>query len=261
MNQYFNIKRFLNYARYNFLINRKLYLLGFAGVIVGLFLVTLLFGYQHNLTNKTNWGTFFSASMAIILLPIIGHAFPALRKKETSITNYMLPASIFEKFSFEFVMKIIIIPALFLLLFPVISNSAMRMAEFIHTSANPDRAFEYADFTYKLLFENFNNNTDVPKVLIGIILMTASIALSGAAAIAKYPLVKTTIFIGLIFLIVLGYFYTMFEFFKLDSGFEYTYNQLFPKEEHEPTLLHIAFTITTLSSLSYAYLKLKEREV
>jgi len=85
---------------------------------------------------------------------------------------------------------------------------------------------------------------------------------TGATAFRKHPLIQTVIFIGLIVLTTIGYFYILFEKFNLNKGIGYTFSKIFKDSDDIAfNYLFIAIILTATSALTYAYFKLKERQV
>ncbi|MCW3804654.1 hypothetical protein [Plebeiibacterium marinum] len=262
MQQYFNISRFLKYAKYNFVMNQKTYLLSISGLSAGLFLVTLVMSYNKSLAyNNSNWPPFFFICMAIVLLPVIGHSFPFLRKKELSLKHYMLPASVFEKFTFEFILKLIFIPTLFVLIFPLVSNLAVSAADFIY-HVNPDNTpRDFISFSYDAVYTVIDKNNGFNKVVALLITTSAFLAFTGSSVFKKYPLIKTVLFLGCLILSVIGYFYILMQKLRLENGIAYTFKSLFSSDTEALNALYIFLIFSALCSISYAYFKLKEREV
>jgi len=150
MNPHFNITRFINYGRYNILLNKKTYLFAILGLAASLFLLVFIMGMNSAFRHQANWVALYFISMSIVLVPIIGYAFPAFRNKEIATRYYVLPASILEKYIYEFLLKIVIIPLLFALIFPIISNMAIAMSEYIFSvfstyTEKQNTTFSYGD--------------------------------------------------------------------------------------------------------------------
>ncbi len=253
MNQVFNLKRFLNFARCQFLMNRKTYAYTLGGFSIILLLVEVLIILTNNrYWNEHNWTAMFLITIAIAGLLIIGHSFPFLRKKANTHQYLVMPASVVEKFVHEFLFKLVLFITLFFLLFPFISDLALNIVYFIGVKKT------LVSFSYRQLFIE---ETEIVKLVTSIFLLAFSLAFAGSAAIRRYPLIKVILIIGGLFLTCVGYFYLIFEHWNLDRGVEYVMRNIM---KDEIVALNVALSIigfTVLMSWTYAFFKLKEREV
>ena len=254
MEQVFNPKRFIKYAVYKLTASQKSSILILAGSFAALFLFTLMLIANGGIRNENEWmGLFFGSSVVAGLL-LIGHAFPEFRRKKSAINFLTAPASTFEKFLFEVVLKIVLFTLLYPIVFKLIGEIAVGLANFIWPLKN------HYDFTYSGL-KKFSNE-DFFHVIPWLYLWGACIALAGASAFKKLPLIKTLIFITAALGSIVGYFYLMIEKMHLGNGIEYFFIDVLKMNKKEPplTAFIIVLTISSVIALAYAYFNLKERE-
>lgn len=251
MNEIFKFSRFINYSKVQLVQGRKLFLLLFSGSFIVLFFFTLLLLANNKYWNLGDWNVLFLMSGAIGALLIVGHAFPFLRNKEARQNTLMIPVSTFEKFTYEFVFKIILFTLLYPILFQLMASTVLPLVEFIY----PEKTF--LPFLFDL---KFNDEHILPTVILGY-LFAVSLAFAGASVIKRFPLAKTIVFVGIIILIGIGYLYILLEKLQLNTGLRYLGKHTIPDENAAFTWLYLFLTISSISAWAYAYYKLKEREV
>ena len=167
MNQFFNIKRFANYAAYDMRTNYKRYLIAVAIGAIGIFLLTYLLLVSNMNTGLGAERTFIpideiSPIMAgvfsiclILFFPIfLLLSFPALSGKKSTMNYLLVPASTFEKYLLEFFIRIIVGFSLFLLIFYLMANFAIISYEaflnvrFADAVANHQLSISIARFSF-----------------------------------------------------------------------------------------------------------------
>jgi hypothetical protein len=156
MNQFFNITRFSRLAMYDARINYKKYLIAAAIAFVGICIVSYFLSityYANNfliLHNSRNWedvvvvatinvehfhsaseimNFVFAFSLTAFLPIFLLLSFPALSSKKSTMNYLLLPASVFEKYFLEFLIRIVVGFGLFLLLFFLASNLVINVIE------------------------------------------------------------------------------------------------------------------------------------
>lgn len=256
MNQIFNLSRFLKYASYQFGMHKKIIGLGVAGTfsVLILFLVLILSGQHTWMDNE--WRNTFFILFSLSACLIIGHAFPFYRQKEKAISTIMIPASVFEKFISEYILRII----LYTLIFPILFTLAAKLATPLATLIN-DRG-SIMPFSLSSLFE-VQVNAKFLYTLIPLLFFTSSAFLfAGCTAFSKYPLLKTSIFITAVFIMASGYLYFIMEKMDLKNGIAYMLETgSIASDEGALNALYVTLTVSILSALSYAFFKLKEKEI
>lgn len=253
MNQIFNFSRFIKYATYQARIKRNIYLPTIGGFSVALFLFMLFLLSVNNYWKQDEWTVLFFTSFAITGLLLIGNAFPSLRKKEKRINMLMLPVSTFEKYTYEYIIKVVLFAIIYPLIFVIISSLVVPIAGVI----NPDRTI--VSFSFDPIFNPHQKH--IIGLIFWIYLFCSSLVFAGAAAIKKHPLIKTLLFVGTVIMITIGYFYMIFEKFKLGNGIQYVVKNTISNETEAFTWLFTLLGISACSALTYAFFKLKEKEV
>lgn len=252
MNDIFNFSRFVKYAKSQLLLQRKLLLLTSSGGFLALFIFTLLFlGSSFN-WREQNWTALFMTSGFIIAALITGNAFPFLRNQKACQNALMIPASTLEKFVYEFALKIVVFSILYPLLFQLMASIAVPLIEFIR----PDRT--YIPFSFDPIIKP-GEEFYFTALLMGYI-FTISLAFAGASTFRRSPLIKTVLFVSIIILLIIGYLYFIVEELHLNNGVEYALTNTFSEKSEAFSWFFFFLGISSLSSFTYAFFKLKERE-
>ena len=254
MEQIFNPKRFIKYAVYKLTASQKSSILILAGSFAALFLFVFWLVADHAISNENEWVGLFFGTFVVAGLLLIGHAFPEFRRKKSAINFLMAPASTFEKFIFEGLLKIILFTFLFPFVFNIIGDLSISLAKYIWPYQS------YSNLTYTGL-KKFSNEDFFP-IIPWLYVWGASIALAGASAFKKLPLIKTLIFITAVFGGIAGYFYLMIEKMHLENGIGYFFFEVLKMNKQEPpmSVFIIFLAISSLIAFGYAYFNLKERE-
>ncbi len=204
--------------------------------------------------SKEYHGAIFSFVFFGTCLLWVGQAFPGLRSKEKTMEYLMIPASIPEKFLFEFFNRIVI----FLIFFPIIYWVATNIVTGIFHSQIP----EYTDymFEYSNLFPTWETRFFVLAASLGMLFFT--LPFTGATYFQKLSLVKTILAVALIF----GFFtlivYLAIKGFDIGQYSPKDNKILFMKNRHDAQLAAIyAAVLANLVILAIGYFKLKEKEV
>lgn len=253
MNDIFNFSRFVKYAKAQLILQRKLFLLIISGGFLALFFFTLILFATNSRWDKEDWSILFLMSGAISALLFAGHAFPFLRTKEACQNTLMIPASTLEKFTYEFVLKIVLFTLLYPVLFKLMAGTVLPLAEFI----NPERAF--VPFSFDPIIHT-NKEYLLPTAVLGY-LFTVSLAFAGASALKRYPLIKTIVIVGIIILVGVGYFYLLFGKLHLKNGISYVANYVIADQDSALIWLYYFLCISFITAWVYAFFNLKEREV
>jgi len=253
MNQIFNFSRFIKYATYQTRIRRNIYLPTIAGFSVALFLFMLFLLSVNSYWKQNEWTVLFFTSFAITGLLLIGNAFPSLRNKEKRINMLMLPVSVFEKYTYEYIIKVVLFAILYPLLFVILSSLAVHIAGII----NPDKTI--LSFSFDPILHPRHDY--VMRLIFWIYLFSSSLIFAGAAAIKKHPLIKTLLLVGTVIMGTIGYFYIIFKELRLGNGIQYVAKNTISDEKEAFTWLFTLLGISACTALTYAFFKLKEKEV
>lgn len=274
LNNFFNFKRFNLLLKQDLLINRTKYLLG----ILGLGVVSYLLFYWYLSSSKfilLNSGGIISRYTACFVFymmavgVVVGTAFPELTDK-IKTANYLLsPASVFEKFLAQILIRIGFFAPIALGVFWIV----IRLAK---ASLSPEMLYEnkffdpalvpYFDFSM-LIDEGKDRSWQIWQILFYIFgyFSYGTFLFAGTTIFRRYALVKTVLISAVLF----------------GSSFLFTMmlsHLLYPVETHGFQIRFETFKVTNtydsaqifslyLSMLSwlfflvFAYFKLKEKEV
>ena len=189
MNQFFNIQRFAKYAAYDVRTNYKRYLIaaaiGFIVVFVMNYLVLEIalrnvLGYTDEL-NSIAWADVspgnldiikvlfftFVASWFFLYFSFVLLSFPALSGKHSAENYLLLPASVFEKYLLEFLMRVVVGGGLFLMIFYLATNLAINMFELRFNAAFPNLVgwVKIDTFSYSRLWHYYSTIDETPLSL------------------------------------------------------------------------------------------------
>lgn len=199
-------------------------------------------------------GAIFSFVFIGACLLWVGQSFPGLKSKEKTMEYLMIPASIPEKFLFEFVNRIVI----FLIIFPIIYWVATNIVTALFHSQIP----EYTDyiFSYDDLFPTWQTRVFILAASLGMLFFT--LPFTGATYFQKLSLVKTILTVAVIFGVFTFIVYLMVKGFGIDQYSPKDNTVLFMTNGDDATLAGTCAAILgNLVILSIGYFKLKEKEV
>ncbi len=260
MNQIFSPSRFIKYAAYQYRMRSKILLLTVAGAFIALsFLIFFMFMTNNYRWDSRSWTPLFFLTGALSALIYIGNSFPYFRKKDTTVSMIMLPASVFEKFVYEYMVRVVLFTLFYPLFFYLTAHIAVPIIQFIFS----DR--EMASFSFDNVFiEVVKKEAHIflYYVVPALYILAASLFFAGAVIARRHPLIKTLVAIGVVVLSVTGYFYFIVEEMGLKYGIGYVIENLWIKSEEsalKTLLVFIIFAIIT--TLTYTYFKIKEKEV
>lgn len=245
----------------HFLHNSQ-YLLLSVGAYVGVIFIILSF-VQINELPQSNNAIHFQELMSLLVpafgILYVGHSFPAFRSKESTIHYLMIPASVLEKFVFEFVSRI----GITLLALPLLYWITFHVQGYFF-SIFTENTFEPVGIHYLVWIEDVPPDYQflVYTLITGGVLFALSLAFAGAAMFTKQPLIKSLSFLGLIILFFAGYSYMIIEPLGLGDYNPPDQMWLLPlQEENALTSVAVALYAGTAIMLFISYRKLKEREV
>lgn len=190
----------------------------------------------------------------------VGHAFPAFRAKESTMNYLMVPASLPEKFVFEFISRIAII----LVALPLLYWITFHLHGYLFTIFTTEN-FEPVAIRYLVTLHDEPDESFLFLIYIVAIeaaLLAFVLAFTGAAMFTKQPLVKTLFSLAVIVIFYVAYSYLVVV--PLGVG---NYNPpepmwLVPTSEAGVLLFFNAALGLAVVIMTYvAYRKIKEREV
>jgi hypothetical protein len=260
-NNIFSRKRFLLLFKQHVIHQAQLLLLS-TGAYVGVIFIVLSIAQVGNDLQPhglENFQGFLIGFVTVFGILYVGHSFPAFRSKESTIYYLMTPASVLEKFAFEFVSRIGII----LLSLPLLFWVTFHLQGYI-----------FSIFTVEVFnpigMQNLVMIDDVPadyqfliySLVTGAVLFALSLAFTGAAMFTKQPLVKSLFAVAVIVMFFVGYSYIVIE--HLGVGRFNPPDRMLLVPLHEESALQavtVALFTGTVVMLFVAFRKLKEREV
>ncbi len=259
-NNIFSGKRFQLLLKQHFIHNTQFLLLATGAYVGVIFIVLTLAQIGNDLKphGLSHFQELMSVFVALFSILYVGHSFPAFRSKESTISYLMIPASVLEKFIFEFVSRIgfilLTLPLLFWLtfnlqgyFFAIFTDHTFEPVGLQHT-VKLDAPEDYQYLIYALI--------------IGGGLFALSLAFTGAAMFTKQPLVRSLFAVALVVMFFGGYSYLVIEHLGLEKYNPPDTMVLLPMHEG-PALIFFTLALYVASAvmLFVAYLKLKEREV
>ena len=257
-NQIFNIKRFALYSQYALLVNWKKKLMVSVGLIIA-YVCIILFSLKVN-PNNNDWTPVIVFTLIVSGIIIFGSAFPALRKKESTMHFLTIPASNCEKFVYELCSRSIGLLVLTPLMMTLVGKLTIRLYAAIeasrHMLASPKI---YAPLSMDILK---SHNGDA-LILIVIGLAFISMLFAGALTFRKHPLIKTLLFQGALITAISSYMYFITQELMpqwLSNTSAYIHSSKLNGEQITNIVI-AACVILIIWVLSYAFFKLKEKEI
>lgn len=281
-----SFKRIANLMRLEFLLHRKYYLM----LVIGTFFFTLLFmlfvwyknsesarqfelyidggNPNHSIWDKSAYISLFIAFRVLVLFVVIAQSFKELRSRSSAEFYLLLPSSILEKLTAQFVFFM----ALAELVLPFIFWTAIQAAHWIWTDLIDQvigvTGVSDISFLELTLFMSSSGNTWAIQLLVaGISLLLISLLFSGSLYFGKWNVVLTPLSLFVYYLILAGSSIGLSQilFSKEKSVWDFSISIDQPEifDGVPLMILVIIFLLYTASALSYvvAYFKLKEREV
>ncbi|MEO1053775.1 MAG: hypothetical protein AAFX87_24270 [Bacteroidota bacterium] len=260
-NNTFNIGRFLLLLRQHFIHNNKLLLFATVAYIGVVFLI-LSIGQIGNDFEPHDLETFRGFLIAFVIvfgILYVGYSFPAFRSKESTINYLLVPCSVTEKFTLEFITRVGVMIILLPLLYWVTFHLQGYFFTFFH-----DYAFSPISIGYLVKLE-VPEKTELPwlTTLIGsLVILGFVLPFTGASMFSKQPLIKTLFSVAIIVIFYVAVIYIAIE--PLGLG-KYNPNEsvwLIPNgSQGASRLFAVAAILANLVMLFVAYRKIKEREV
>lgn len=260
-NNIFSSRRFALLCRQHVVHNTEFLFLATVAYIGVIFIVLSLaqVGNSFRPHNLDSFQGFLIGVIAIFGILYAGHSFPAFRNKESTISYLMVPASVLEKFVFEFINRI----GITFLMLPLLYWATFHLQGYFFTLFTDDM-FQPIGLQYLVKIDI--PDPEYPLVIYTLItaglLLAFVLAFTGGAMFEKQPLVKSLFSVAVIVLFFIGYSYIVLEHVGVgrynppDAMFLVPFNELKVLQ-----LVSLALIITIVTMLFVAYRKLKEREV
>jgi hypothetical protein len=303
INNFFNWKRFLRLLQHDFRINKKTYfwtLLGIALISFGINYVFLL-SYKWNTKKFITSSYFFPFMLTIpIITYFFGTAFSELSNAIKAQNFLLLPASIFEKFLAQFIIRFLVFLPLMLLLFwsttrlakatlftdgkawEVQSHNydALPLNKHI-TYDSPDyntvaeinyQPSQVPDFHFEMLWDQSIDSSRVTLLLIwGFLFVSLFVVFAGTVYFKRFAVVKTLAVLGALTgcCVIATSYYNSYLISKVgmkewQNGYsDYFVNTILGIKygKIHPTLFIIWIGISAILLLGFSYFKLKEKEI
>lgn len=203
------------------------------------------------------WRNIFFFLFSVFGLLFVGAAFTSLRSQEKTLSFLMIPSSVFEKFLYNFIERIVLFCVIFPIIFYLFGNLALIIVRFTNLmlGASIDH---FRDFSPGFLFEK--ESWGFKWLILTGAFFFLSLAFAGATTFRKYPLVKSIIFVGSVIIFSVGYIFTIVEKLHLNHPWIEKFEDYFNKDQ-AIALASITMFVSGLIALAFAYFKLKEKEV
>lgn len=256
MNQIFNSSRFIKYSKFQLCSNKKLNLLSIGGVAATILLILVFILSTKNVVNANVWAGIYYPSFIIASLITFGNAFPWFRTKNTTISTLMTPASTFEKVTFEYLYRLILILLIFTVGFYTISNLAVGIVKILY----PHKVIDL--FSFQRIISDIDSKSAM-HVSFFIYLFLTTWFFAGSASFVKHPMKKTIAFTGGVTLLMIGYFFSITKLFFLKRNMSFVIGDTMSFNSIDVTLgwVSVFYAISAVIALTYTYFKLKEKEV
>lgn len=243
----------------HFIHNAQFLLLSTVAYVGVIFVVLSIAQMGNNLQPHRLEGFqgFLVAFVTVFGILYVGHSFPAFRSKETTIHYLMVPASILEKFVFEFLSRI----GFALLTLPFLFWITFNLQGFFFQVLTAD-AFESVGIQHLVKLDVADYQFLIYALVTGGVFLALSLAFTGAAMFNRQPLVKSLFAVAIIVMFFVGYSYLIIEHVGVGQYHPPEHMILIPThEEGALRAVSIALFAATAVMLFVAFRKLKEREV
>jgi hypothetical protein len=260
-NNIFSNKRFALLFKQHFIQNSQLLLLSTVAYVGVIFIVLCIAQVGNNLAphRLSGFQGFLVLFVSVFGILYAGHAFPAFRSKENTINYLMMPASVLEKFVFEFVSRIgvilVMLPLLYWVTFNLQGYFFGVFTEAIFQPIGIQYLVRLEEIPAGILFVIYS------MITCGIFFIL-SLAFTGAAMFDKQPLVKSLFAVAIIVMFFVGYSYIIVEHLGLGAYHPPDQMVFIPMDEFRAfRFIAVALFAGTIVMLFVAFRKLKEREV
>ncbi|MBC3757906.1 hypothetical protein H7U19_05790 [Hyunsoonleella sp. SJ7] len=271
MNRYFNLSRFFKFLQYDIALHKKKYVL-FALVMF----VVLCFASYYLLDDNyrileeyadsynfdkqhRDYVSYFVWFYLIFSVVVAGSSFSFFRDKEGTSTYLSLPVSNFEKFFYEFLIRVVLFNLLYLLFFWL----SFKLATLMFAREYSRGFMDIPSFGILDSLDFVKNKLDRNVALLSLFSFT-TFMFAGASCFKKYALFKTILALGGLFLfayVVTLILYHILLPSKVDVfGIEVISRDLEDEYESSHVALYSIGALSSLFLLPFAYFKLKEKE-
>ncbi len=272
MNRYFSLNRFVKLLNYDMTLHKKKYVL-FA---LFMFVVLCFASYyllddnyrilkkfaDHYDANKQHkdYVSYFVWFYLIFSVVVVGSAFSFFRNKEGTSNYLSLPVSNFEKFFYEFLVRVVLFNLLYLLFFWL----SFKLAALVFAQEHSRGFMDIPSFGILDSLDFVKNKLDRNIALLSLFSFT-TLMFAGASYFKKFALFKTILALGGLFLF--AYVVTLISYHillpsKVDVfGIEVIDRKVKDGLDSSQKALYLIGALSSLFLLAFAYFKLKEKEV
>ncbi|PID89048.1 MAG: hypothetical protein CSB01_04065 [Bacteroidia bacterium] len=269
MNSFFSFKRFARLLRYDIATNYKFYGLFMGGIT--LFLSAIL---TFSMFRSVRSGEYYHIEyipwffLFVIGVGVIGiaTAFPATKNKVSLAGYLMLPASIFEKYLVQFIIRVVLlVPILFFIFWATAQINREIVLLIYDGQIEQFDAFNYSSFYQEVLESIFDVKGLWYLLIIGIVSIIGFLFCM-ATFFNRYKVFKVMIaysVVGFLFLLSLSIFSHLFFPEETKYFLDVRIHTYFITKEWVNVAIFSAVLFTGLPFLLYpiGYFKLKEKEV
>lgn len=266
-NQIFSLKRFINLIKSDLLINYKRYALMILVMTILGYVVLYLNMPKHtygmNSVSDFNISKYMNLFMTFIIFSLgawIGLSFPAFNNKNTRRNYLMSPASTFEKYSAQFLGRVIISTVMFLIIFWFDA----QIARFTVLHSVNENIPIIEKFTYSGLIERLRADTFTNWLLPLFTLALFMFLFAVRIYFKKQGLLKTIFSLASVLLLIFfvlvvftQFFFPEYKMFEIHT-YEYKMTEKLLNGEIL-TIVILIFSAVMLPILGY--FKLKEKEL
>lgn len=259
-NKIFNIHRFGHLLKADILLNHRRYLFMVVGAIIVFYLIFLMNMSNDRWYGKDNYGNMFIL-FVMGLGVFVGTAFPELKNKISTGNYLLLPASTFEKFLSQFLIRFVIGSIVFLLIFWVSAHlsrfTALRIADLRMWTANIE------SFNFSMLSDTLVSNNE-KYLIVTLPLSMLAFMFAGRLFFKSQTIVKT-LSAGVVISFTITCFVVLMShiFYPETKGFniELPTYRLFKNVYNTQYLAYVISYTGWIFFLLIAYFKLKEKQV
>jgi hypothetical protein len=262
MNTIFSFHRMYQLAKHHYITGKKSALLKIAGFCISIVLV--LFISQAVGNNYLNWSdgkyqgifSFFYIFGGILYF---ASSFKWLRTKESRFYYFMVPATTFEKYLFEFLNKIVAYIVLVPFIYWFLANLEGTI---FHLFCPGFTNFQCAlsGLVFNIDFSEMAINS---ALFIGInsFLLVALVPFVGVTFFKKSPFPKVLLSLVVILISVIIYVIILFKIFGFRYFSDSTLEYIIPQHFSKILTANIFLTLTNLTVLFMGFYNIKEKEV
>lgn len=224
--------------------------------------------FPRSTWEKSSYLGIFIGFKLLVFFVVIAQSFKELRSRSSAEFYLLLPSSVLEKLTAQFVFLItlaeLILPFVFWL---AIQSAYWFWTGLIAGGSVLIEVSEISFFELTMFFSSSGNNWAIQLLIVGISLLLFSLLFAGSLYFGKWNVVLTPLSLVVYLLILMGSSTALSQVLITKEGSVWSFNISIEQPEiftDVPLMiLLIIFLLYSASALSYvvAYFKLKEREV